>query len=62
MNPYDPRIDETVFDLSVGFALGTRAGWQDGAKLFIFDFDDSNIAFLDLDPTGTFPVMCVRGY
>jgi hypothetical protein len=62
VNPYDPRIDETVFDLDVGFAMGARAGWQDGAKLFIFDFDDSNIAFLDLDPTGTFPIMCVRGY
>jgi len=55
-----PGLDENVFDLSLGFAFGARAGWQDDATRFLFDYSDSSIGFVDLVADEYFPLLCVR--
>ena len=38
-----------------------RSGWQDSAFTFLYNVADARPTFLDLTPTESFPVICVRG-
>jgi hypothetical protein len=61
VNSWNPEIDSNVFDVSDSYAVGARSGWQDSAFTFLYNIADATVTFLDLTPTYSFPVLCVRG-
>jgi hypothetical protein len=60
VNSGDPEIDDKVFDVGSKYGVGACSGWQDGAFTFLYNVSDATPSFLDLVPTYSFPVLCVR--
>jgi hypothetical protein len=61
VNTADPRIDDKIFDVGNSYGVGACSGWQQGAFMFLYNVRDATPSFLDLVPSYSFPVLCVRG-
>jgi hypothetical protein len=61
VNSASPKISDGVFDVGSRYGVGARSGWQDSAFTFLYNVADARPTFLDLTPTESFPVICVRG-